>query len=145
TNLITAIADAQMDSIPLVAITGQVASGAIGTDAFQEADIVGMTMPATKHNFLVKSADEIPLVIKQAFHIASTGRPGAVLVDVTKDAQQSLTDFVWPDSLGLPGYRPQPHPHLKQIREAASLLMTAQRPVFLLGGGVLRGQACDEV
>ncbi len=145
TNLITAIADAQMDSIPLVAITGQVGSSFIGTDAFQEADIVGMTMPVTKHNFLVKDAAEIPKVIKQAFHIASTGRPGAVLVDVTKDAQQDMMEFVWPETLDLPGYRPEPRPHGKQIREAVRLMLEAKRPVFLLGGGVLRGSATDEV
>ena len=145
TNLITAIADAQMDSIPLVAITGQVGSSFIGTDAFQEADIVGMTMPVTKHNFLVKDAAEIPKVIKQAFHIASTGRPGAVLVDVTKDAQQDLMEFVWPETLDLPGYRPEPRPHGKQIREAVRLMLEAKRPVFLLGGGVMRGGATDEV
>ncbi len=145
TNLITAIADAQMDSIPLVAITGQVGSSFIGTDAFQEADIVGMTMPVTKHNFLVTDAADIPLTIKQAFHIASTGRPGAVLVDVTKDAQQAMTDFVWPDELGLPGYRPSPRPHQRQIREAISLLLQAKRPVFLLGGGVIRGRASEQV
>ncbi|WP_062950369.1 acetolactate synthase large subunit [Brachybacterium sp. sponge] len=145
TNLITAIADAQMDSIPLVAITGQVGSMFIGTDAFQEADIVGMTMPVTKHNFLVKDAAEIPKVIKQAFHIASTGRPGAVLVDVTKDAQQDMMEFVWPETLDLPGYRPEPRPHGKQIREAVRLMLEAKRPVFLLGGGVLRGRATDEV
>ena len=145
TNLITAIADAQMDSIPMVAITGQVGSSFIGTDAFQEADIVGMTMPVTKHNFLVKDAAEIPKVIKQAFHIASTGRPGAVLVDVTKDAQQDMMEFVWPETLDLPGYRPEPRPHGKQIREAVRLMLEAKRPVFLLGGGVLRGSATDEV
>ncbi|MCT1999131.1 acetolactate synthase large subunit [Brachybacterium muris] len=145
TNLITPIADAQMDSIPMVAITGQVGSSFIGTDAFQEADIVGMTMPVTKHNFLVKDAAEIPKVIKQAFHIASTGRPGVVLVDVTKDAQQATAEFVWPETLDLPGYRPQPRPHTKQIREAASLLMQARRPVFLLGGGVIRGRASQRV
>ena len=145
TNLITAIADAQMDSIPLVAITGQVGSMFIGTDAFQEADIVGMTMPVTKHNFLVKDAADIPKVIKQAFHIASTGRPGAVLVDVTKDAQQDMMEFVWPETLDLPGYRPEPRPHGKQIREAVRLMLEAKRPVFLLGGGVLRGDASEEV
>jgi len=145
TNLITAIADAQMDSIPLVAITGQVGSMFIGTDAFQEADIVGMTMPVTKHNFLVKDAADIPKVIKQAFHIASTGRPGAVLVDVTKDAQQDMMEFVWPETLDLPGYRPEPRPHGKQIREAVRLMLEAKRPVFLLGGGVLRGDASAEV
>ncbi|APX32253.1 acetolactate synthase large subunit [Brachybacterium sp. P6-10-X1] len=145
TNLITALADAQMDSIPMVAITGQVGSQFIGTDAFQEADIVGMTMPVTKHNFLVRDPDEVPKVIKQAFHIASTGRPGAVLVDVTKDAQQGMTEFAWPENLDLPGYRPDPRPHTKQIREAARLLLEARRPVFLLGGGVMRGRASREV
>src|SRR5699024_2088006 len=123
TNLITAIADAQMDSIPLVAITGQVGSAVIGTDAFQEADIVGMTMPVTSPYFLVKNADDTPMVVKPAFHIASTGRPGAVLVDVTKDAQQAMTEFQWPEGLVLPGFRPAPRPHGKQIREAASLLL----------------------
>ncbi|MDO5661756.1 MAG: acetolactate synthase large subunit [Brachybacterium sp.] len=145
TNLITAIADAQMDSIPLVAITGQVGSHFIGTDAFQEADIVGMTMPVTKHNFLVTDPADIPMVIKQAFHIASTGRPGAVLVDVTKDAQQAMTEFSWPESLDLPGYRPAPRPHAKQVREAVSMLLEAKRPVFLIGGGVIRGGASQEV
>lgn len=145
TNLITPIADAQMDSIPMVAITGQVGSSFIGTDAFQEADIVGMTMPVTKHNFLVKDVREIPQVIKQAFHIASTGRPGAVLVDVTKDAQQASAEFVWPEGLDLPGYRPDPRPHLRQIREAAGMILHARRPVFLLGGGVLRGRASAQV
>ncbi|MCS6710872.1 acetolactate synthase large subunit [Brachybacterium sp. EF45031] len=145
TNLITPIADAQMDSIPLVAITGQVGSTFIGTDAFQEADIVGMTMPVTKHNFLVRRAEDIPMVVKQAFHIASTGRPGAVLVDVTKDAQQAMTDFAWPESLHLPGYETGARPARKQVREAVSLLLESKRPVFLLGGGVLRGRASDEV
>ncbi|MGY5764855.1 acetolactate synthase large subunit [Brachybacterium sp. DNPG3] len=145
TNLITPIADAQMDSIPMVAITGQVGSSFIGTDAFQEADIVGMTMPVTKHNFLVKDAADIPRTIKQAFHIASTGRPGVVLVDVTKDAQQATAEFSWPEGLDLPGYRPDARPHHKQIREAASLILEARRPVFLLGGGVIRGAASAEV
>lgn len=145
TNLITAIADAQMDSIPMVFITGQVGSSFIGTDAFQEADIVGMTMPVTKHNILVKNADDIPLAIKQAFHIASTGRPGVVLVDVTKDAQQAETVFEWPEEINLPGYRIPGRPHNKQIREAVELLVNAKRPVFLLGGGVLRSRASEEV
>ena len=145
TNLVTPLADAQMDSIPMVAITGQVGSHFIGTDAFQEADIVGMTMPVTKHNFLVQDVRDIPRTIKQAFHIASTGRPGAVLVDVTKDAQQDSAEFIWPDGLDLPGYRIDPRPHRKQIREAAQLLMDAKRPVFLLGGGVLRGRAVAQV
>ncbi|GAB2545529.1 acetolactate synthase large subunit [Brachybacterium huguangmaarense] len=145
TNLITAIADAQMDSIPMVAVTGQVGSSFIGTDAFQEADIVGMTMPVTKHNFLVTDPADIPRTIKQAFHIASTGRPGAVLVDVTKDAQQAQTTFEWPETLDLPGYRPAPRPHHRQVREAVSMLLAAKRPVFLLGGGVIRGRASREV
>lgn len=145
TNLITAIADAQMDSIPMVVITGQVGSSFIGTDAFQEADIVGMTMPVTKHNILVTNADDIPLAIKQAFHIASTGRPGVVLVDVTKDAQQAETVFEWPEELNLPGYRVPGRPNGKQIREAVELLVNAKRPVFLLGGGVLRSRASEEV
>lgn len=145
TNLITAIADAQMDSIPMVVITGQVGSSFIGTDTFQEADIVGMTMPVTKHNILVKNADDIPLAIKQAFHIASTGRPGVVLVDVTKDAQQAETVFEWPEELNLPGYRVPGRPNGKQIREAVELLVNAKRPVFLLGGGVLRSRANEEV
>jgi acetolactate synthase-1/2/3 large subunit len=145
TNLITAIADAQMDSIPMVAITGQVGSSFIGTDAFQEADIVGMTMPVTKHNFLVKDADEIPTVIKQAFHIASTGRPGVVLVDVTKDAQQAMTTFDWPEEVDLPGCAPRTDPTDKALADAADLIMSAERPVFLLGGGVIRGRASDQV
>jgi acetolactate synthase-1/2/3 large subunit len=145
TNLITAIADAQMDSIPLVAITGQVGSMFIGTDAFQEADIVGMTMPVTKHNFLVKDAADIPSVIKQAFHIASSGRPGAVLVDVTKDAQQGITEFVWPEDEELPGYHPVTEPAAKSVREAAELIMASERPAFLVGGGVIRGRATEAV
>ncbi|WP_058234242.1 acetolactate synthase large subunit [Devriesea agamarum] len=145
TNLITPIADAQMDSIPMVAITGQVGSSFIGTDAFQEADIVGMTMPVTKHNFLVRDPAQIPTVVKQAFHIASTGRPGVVLVDVTKDAQQAHTTFEWPEDLDLPGYRPAPRPHHKQIREAVRLLAHARRPVFYVGGGVLRARATEQL
>jgi acetolactate synthase-1/2/3 large subunit len=145
TNLITAIADAQMDSIPMVAITGQVGSMFIGTDAFQEADIVGMTMPVTKHNFLVKDPADIPRVIKQAFHIASTGRPGAVLVDVTKDAQQGITEFVWPEDEELPGYHPHIEPTSRSVREAAELIMASERPAFLVGGGVIRAGASDAV
>src|SRR3954453_6058168 len=117
TNLVTPIADAYMDSVPMVAITGQVPSGAIGTDAFQEADICGITMPITKHNFLVTKAEDIPRTIAEAFHIAGTGRPGPVLVDIAKDALQSLTTFVWPPVMQLPGYRPVTRPHSKQIRE----------------------------
>ncbi|MCI9888727.1 acetolactate synthase large subunit [Micrococcales bacterium 31B] len=145
TNLITPIADAQMDSIPMVAITGQVGSGFIGTDAFQEADIVGMTMPVTKHNFLVTDPAEIPGTIKAAFDIAGSGRPGVVLVDITKDALQKQTTFSWPDKIDLPGYKPAPRPHHKQVREAARLLATSKRPVFYIGGGVIRANASQEL
>jgi acetolactate synthase I/II/III large subunit len=145
TNLVTPLADAHMDSVPIVAITGQVSSAAIGTDAFQEADIRGITMPITKHNYLVTNADEIPRVIAEAFHIASTGRPGPVLVDISKDALQARTTFSWPPRIDLPGYRPVTRPHSKQIREAARLLAQAQRPVLYVGGGVIRAKACDEL
>ncbi|MEV5351781.1 acetolactate synthase large subunit [Streptomyces sp. NPDC052693] len=145
TNLVTPIADAHMDSVPLVAITGQVASKAIGTDAFQEADIVGITMPITKHNFLVTKAEDIPRIIAQAFHIASTGRPGPVLVDIAKDALQAKTTFSWPPVMDLPGYRPVTKPHAKQIREAAKLITQARRPVLYVGGGVLKAKATAEL
>ncbi|XBO45709.1 acetolactate synthase large subunit [Pedococcus sp. KACC 23699] len=143
TNLVTAIADAYMDSVPIVAITGQVSSASIGTDAFQEADIRGITMPITKHNYLVTDASQIPRVIAEAFHIASTGRPGPVLVDISKDALQARTTFSWPPKFDLPGYRPVARPHAKQIREAARLIAAAERPVFYVGGGVIRGNASD--
>ncbi|CAM5491854.1 acetolactate synthase large subunit [Streptomyces californicus] len=127
TNLVTPIADAAMDSVPMVAITGQVASSAIGTDAFQEADICGITMPITKHNFLVtRAAEDIAHTIAEAFHIASTGRPGQVLVDIAKDALQARTTFHWPPAMDLPGYRPVTKPHAKQIREAAKLITSGQ-------------------
>ena len=145
TNLVTAIADAYMDSVPIVAITGQVAAASIGTDAFQEADITGITMPITKHSFLVKTAAEIPHAIAAAFHIASTGRPGPVLVDITKDALQGVTPFHWPKRVDLPGYRPVSKPHAKQIREAAKLIMAAEQPVLYVGGGVVKADAADEL
>ncbi|MDG4859665.1 acetolactate synthase large subunit [Streptomyces sp. T-3] len=145
TNLVTPIADAHMDSVPLVAITGQVSSKAIGTDAFQEADIVGITMPITKHNFLVTKAEDIPRTIAEAFHIASTGRPGPVLVDIAKDALQAKTTFSWPPQTDLPGYRPVTKPHAKQIREAAKLITQAKRPVLYVGGGVLKAGATAEL
>lgn len=138
TNLVTPLADANMDSVPIVAITGQVPSKAIGTDAFQEADISGITMPVTKHNFLITNPAEIPGAIQAAFHIASTGRPGPVLVDISKDALQANTTFTWPDKLDLPGYRPTVRPHSKQIREAAKAIVSAQKPVLYIGGGVIR-------
>ncbi len=145
TNLVTPISDAYMDSVPLVAITGQVPSAAIGTDAFQEADIAGITMPITKHNFLVTDARDIGRTIAEAFHIASTGRPGPVLVDISKDALQATFDFVWPEPMQLPGYRPVTRPHSKQVREAARLLMEAKRPVLYVGGGVIKAGAAAEL
>ncbi|MCF8537451.1 MAG: acetolactate synthase large subunit [Candidatus Nanopelagicales bacterium] len=141
TNLVTPIADANMDSVPIVAITGQVPSGAIGTDAFQEADIRGITMPITKHNFLVTNPDDIPRAVAEAFHIASTGRPGPVLVDVSKDALQAETEFSWPVQMDLPGYHPVTKPHSKQIREAARMILGSRQPVLYVGGGVIRSGA----
>src|ERR1700710_1587520 len=145
TNLVTPIADAYMDSVPIVAITGQVPRPAIGTDAFQEADISGITMPITKHNFLVQKPEDIPRTIAEAFHLASTGRPGPVLVDVPKDVLQAATTFAWPPELNLPGYHPVSRPHGKQIREAAKLIASARRPVLYVGGGVLKAHATAEV
>jgi acetolactate synthase-1/2/3 large subunit len=141
TNLVTPIADSYMDSVPLVAITGQVPSAAIGTDAFQEADIRGITMPITKHNYLVTDPAEIPRAIAEAFHIAATGRPGPVLVDISKDALQATTGFTWPNTLDLPGYKPTTKPHSRQVREAASMIVQARRPVLYVGGGVIKAGA----
>ena len=145
TNLVTPIADAYMDSVPLVAITGQVPSAAIGTDAFQEADISGITLPITKHNFLVTNPADIPRTVAEAFHIAGTGRHGPVLVDVSKDAMQATTSFAWPERLDLPGYRPVARPHSKQVREAARLLIDSRRPVLYVGGGVIRAGASQQL
>ena len=145
TNLVTAIADAYMDSVPIVCITGQVFSNLMGTDAFQEADIVGITMPITKHSFLVKRAEDIPVAIASAFEVAGTGRPGPVLVDITKDAQQAEVPFVWPPKLDLPGYRPVTKAHGKQIQAAAKLLARARKPVLYVGGGVIRAEASNEL
>jgi acetolactate synthase-1/2/3 large subunit len=145
TNLVTPLADAQMDSIPVVAITGQVGRALIGTDAFQEADITGMTMPITKHNFLVRNGDDIAKVIAQAFHIASSGRPGAVLVDVPKDVLQGQCTFSWPPEIDLPGYKPNTKPHSRQVREAAKLIVASHKPVLYVGGGVIRGEASAEL
>jgi len=145
TNLVTPIADAYMDSVPIVAITGQVPSPAIGSDAFQEADICGITLPITKHNFLVTDAADIPKTIAAAFHIASTGRPGPVLVDLPKDILQAQTTFSWPKQLDLPGYRPNLRPHVKQVREAAKLITASERPVLYVGGGVLKAHAAEEL
>jgi acetolactate synthase I/II/III large subunit len=145
TNLVTPIADAYMDSVPIVAITGQVPTSLIGTDGFQEADIRGITMPITKHNYLVTDAADIPRTVAEAFHIASTGRPGPVLVDIAKDALQARAAFQWPVQLDLPGYRPVSRPHAKQVREAARLLVESRRPVLYVGGGVLRARASAEL
>ncbi|WP_420827614.1 acetolactate synthase large subunit [Nocardioides lijunqiniae] len=145
TNLVTPIADSHMDSVPLVAITGQVGAASIGTDAFQEADIRGITMPITKHNFLVTDPADIPRTVAEAFYIASTGRPGPVLVDVAKSALQSMTTYDWPTELHLPGYRPVTRPHAKQIREAARLILESRRPVLYVGGGTIRSGASKEL
>ncbi|MDO5092696.1 MAG: acetolactate synthase large subunit [Propionibacteriaceae bacterium] len=145
TNLVTAIGDAYMDSTPLVAITGQVNSTAIGTDAFQEADIRGIVMPITKHSFLIKRTEDIPLAVKEAFHIASTGRPGPVLVDIAKDALAAKAPFHWPEEMDLPGYKPTIKPHVRQIRAAARMISQAERPVLYIGGGVVRAHAFDEL
>ena len=145
TNLVTPLADANMDSVPMVAITGQVPSAAIGTDAFQEADIRGITMPITKHNFLVTNPDDIPRAVTEAFHLASTGRPGPVLVDVSKDALQAQTEFRWPVQMDLPGYHPVTKPHSKQVREAARMILGARQPVLYVGGGVIRAGASSSL
>jgi len=145
TNLVTPLADAHMDSVPIVAVTGQVGAAAIGTDAFQEADIRGITMPITKHNFLVTDPDEIPRTVAEAFYIAATGRPGPVLIDIAKSALQAATTFEWPNELHLPGYRPVTRPHAKQIREAARLILESRRPVLYVGGGTIRAKAAAEL
>ncbi|MEI6406489.1 MAG: acetolactate synthase large subunit [Actinomycetes bacterium] len=145
TNLVTPLADAQMDSVPIVAITGQVASGAIGTDAFQEADIRGITMPVTKHNYLVTDAADIPRAIAEAFHIARTGRPGAVLVDIAKDAMQNQTVFNWPEKLSLAGYNPIMEPENSAVRDAARLIAESTSPVLYVGGGVIKSNAHKEL
>ena len=141
TNLVTALADAYLDSVPMVAITGQVGSPLIGTDAFQEADIRGITMPITKHNVMVRNADDIPMAIAAAFHIASTGRPGPVLVDIPKDVQNTEIEFNWPPRIDLPGYKPNTKPHNRQIAQAAKMISQAERPVLYIGGGVVKSGA----
>ncbi|MDZ4268828.1 MAG: acetolactate synthase large subunit [Mycobacterium sp.] len=145
TNLVTPLADAYMDSIPMVAITGQVGRALIGTDAFQEADISGITMPVTKHNFLVRNGDDIARVMAEAFHIAASGRPGPVLVDIPKDVLQGQCTFAWPPQIDLPGYKPNTKPHNRQIREAAKLIAAARKPVLYVGGGIIRGEASDQL
>ena len=145
TNLVTPLADAQMDSVPVVAITGQVPSAAIGTDAFQEADIRGITMPFTKHNYLITDPADIPRAIAEAFHIASTGRPGAVLVDIAKDALQKETTFNYPKNVSLAGYNPVVEPKSEAIRDAAALITQSKKPVLYVGGGVIKANAAKEL
>ncbi len=145
TNLVTPLADAAMDSVPVVAITGQVPSVAIGTDAFQEADIRGITMPFAKHNYLVTNPADIPRAIAEAFHIASTGRPGPVLVDIAKDALQAITDFQYPTSVNLKGYNPKTVPDNQAILDAAALIAQSSKPVFYVGGGVIKANASKEL
>ena len=145
TNLVTPLADAHMDSVPLVAITGQVPSAAIGTDAFQEADIRGVTMPVTKHNYLITNPDEIPQAIAEAFYIAGTGRPGPVLVDIAKDALQAMTTFSWPKQRTLAGYRLQLDAESEAIRDAARLIAESSKPVLYVGGGIIKSNAAKEL
>ena len=145
TNLVTAIADAHMDSVPMLAITGQVNSFAIGTDAFQEADIVGITMPITKHSFLVTRAEDIPGVVAAAYEIATTGRPGPVLIDFAKDAQNGKFEFSWPPKIDLPGFKPITDPHGKQVQAAAELILKSHKPILYVGGGVIRAEASNEL
>ncbi len=145
TNLVTPIADAWMDSTPLVCITGQVRSSLIGTDAFQECDITGITMPIVKHSWLVQDVKEIPAVMKAAFHVASTGRCGPVLVDVPRDIQEAELDFSYPQTVDLPGWRPPRKVHPLQIRDAADRIARAEKPVLYVGGGTINGDACDEL
>src|SRR5918911_3109909 len=145
TNLVTAIADAVMDSTPLVAITGQVSSLVLGKDAFQETDITGITMPITKHNYLVKDVGDLPYVFKEAFYIASSGRPGPVLVDITKDAQQAQTVPNWDVKLNLPGYKPTYEGNRRQIREAIRLMREARKPLIMAGNGIIMSGATEEL
>ena len=141
TNLVTGIATANLDSVPLVAITGQVATGVIGTDAFQEADIVGATLPLVKHSMQVRSPEQIPTAIKKAFHIASTGRPGPVLVDVPADVQKGIGTFSYPEKVDFPGYHPESVLEIESLDEAAAMLEQAHRPVIFAGGGVISSGA----
>jgi acetolactate synthase I/II/III large subunit len=144
-NLVTALADAKMDSVPIVAITGQVPTPVVGNDAFQEADITGITMPVTKHNFLVKDPGEVAETIREAFHIASTGRPGPVLVDLPKDVLVNETTWKWPERVDLPGYKPTTKGNMRQVVEAVKLILKARRPVLYVGGGVIKANATEEL
>ncbi len=143
TNLVTGLANAMMDSIPIIAVTGQVAVGSLGTDAFQEADLTGITLPVTKHSYLVKKASDIPRVVKEAFHIAATGRPGPVLIDLPKDVQLAQCEFHYPKAVDLPGYKPNYDAHPQQLQRAARAIAASPRPVILAGGGVIASGASD--
>ncbi len=145
TNLVTPLADAKMDSVPIVAITGQVPTPVVGNDAFQEADITGITMPVTKHNFLVKDPAKIVETVREAFHIARTGRPGPVLIDLPKDVLLAETTYAWPESVKLPGYKPTTKGHQRQVVEAVKLIMKAKKPVLYVGGGVIKADAHKEL
>jgi acetolactate synthase-1/2/3 large subunit len=145
TNLVTGLANALMDSVPMVAITGQVPRAAIGRDAFQETDVTGVTLPVTKHNYLVMKASDLPMVLKEAFHLASTGRPGPVLIDIPKDVQQELADFEYPETVKLPGYNPHTTGHPAQLRKAAKMIGEAKRPVILAGHGVIISKGYAEL
>ncbi len=145
TNIVTPLADAYMDSIPLVVVTGQVATTAIGTDAFQESDITGITMGITKHNWLITDGKDIPRVVAEAFHVATTGRPGPVLIDIPKDIANKPMEWYWPgpDDLDLPGYHPVTDGDPELVRQAVQLLLAAERPVLYAGGGILKSRAAD--
>ena len=145
TNLVTALADANLDSVPIVAITGQVGSNLLGTDAFQEADIRGVTMPITKHNYIVTEPSQIPAAIAAAFHLAATGRPGSVLVDIPKDVQNGELEYSFPATFDLPGYKPTTKPHHRQIVQAVELIAQAEKPVIYAGGGVIKAEAAKEL
>ena len=145
TNLVTPIADAWMDSTPLVCVTGQVRTQLIGTDAFQECDITGVTIPIVKHSWLVEDVDELPSVMRAAFHVARTGRCGPVLVDVPRDIQEAELDFSYPEEVDLPGWKPPVRGHARQIAEAAARIAAAERPVLYVGGGTLNADACAEL
>jgi acetolactate synthase-1/2/3 large subunit len=145
TNIVTPLCDAYMDSVPIVVITGQVPYRVIGTDAFQEADTVGITMPITKHNWLISDPADIPRVVREAFHVATTGRPGPVLVDVPKDIANATMDWYWPETVDLPGYKPNVKGHPKQIKDAARLINEARQPVIYAGGGILKAGATREL
>ncbi len=143
TNIVTPLCDAYMDSIPVVVITGQVAYSVIGTDAFQEADTVGITMPVTKHNWLISDAQDIPRVVREAFHVATTGRPGPVLIDLPKDVANTPMEWYWPEKIDMPGYKPNVKGHPRQIKDAAKLINEATRPVIYAGGGIMLAERVE--